>query len=103
MVRAALCGVLSFLPAFAFAEASLEVTVFSLGVPVSGVEVRLQNPGTDFSAVEKTDVLGKARFLALSTAGHYTLRVPGSETFYEATVEKLVLRSNFSRSVILSL
>lgn len=87
-----------------FAQAGLEVTVFHLqtGAPVPGVEVRLENAQTSLQAKELTNAQGKARFSALPTAGAYavTVAAPG---FYEARAESMVLRSNFDRSVTLTL
>ena len=93
------------LPASAFAQAALDVTVYNQQTqqPLAGVEVLVENPQTSFNAKETTNAQGKSRFAALSTAGAYTVRVAESTGFYEMKAENLTLRSNFERSVSLAL
>src|SRR5262245_61812895 len=82
-----------FVPAFAFAQAGLEVTVYnhSSQEPLAGVEVLVENAQTAFTAKETTNAVGKVRFAALSTAGAYTVRVAGSDAYHEARAENLTL------------
>ena len=89
----------------AFAQAAIEVTVFQAGAsqPGSGIEVVVENAQTAFVARATTDVQGKARFAPLSTAGAYTVRVAESPGYYEVKAVDLALRSNFDRSVTLTL
>jgi len=89
----------------AWADSGLEVTVFRQGSlePVAGAEVLVENPSIAFTARERTDALGQARFGPLSTAGAYTVTVAEGPGHYPARAEGLVLRSNFQHSVTLSL
>jgi len=89
----------------AFAQAGIEVTVFQAATqqPLAEIEVLVENPQTRYAAKARTDAQGKARFDALSTAGTYIVQVTETEGFLEAKVADLTLRSNFERSVVLSL
>jgi len=87
----------------AAAQAALEVTVFDEKQPVPGIEVLVENPATAWTGRQVTDTEGRARFAPLSTAGSYSVRVAESAGFYEAKASGLVLRSNFERSVRLTL
>ncbi|HVQ28480.1 MAG TPA: TonB-dependent receptor plug domain-containing protein, partial [Vicinamibacteria bacterium] len=90
--------------ALAIAQA-IEVTVFQAGVATAGagLEIVVENAETAYVSRATTDAQGKARFAPLSTAGTYTVRVPESPGYYEARADGLVLRSNFDRSVTLTL
>lgn len=89
----------------AWADSGLEVTVFRQGslAPVAGAEVRVENPSIAYTARERTDALGQARFGPLSTAGAYMVAVAEGPDHYAARAEGLVLRSNFQHAVTLSL
>jgi TonB-dependent Receptor Plug Domain/TonB dependent receptor len=88
----------------AFAQAALEVAVFAPGSkPAAGLEVRVDNGEITFTAKAVTDAMGKVRFAPLSTAGHYTVRVAEGPEYFEAKAEGLTLRSNFDRSLSLTL
>jgi outer membrane receptor for ferrienterochelin and colicin len=99
-----LLGLLA-LPSAAGAQAVIEVTVFNQQTqdPVAGAEVVLENTQTQYTARARSDERGKARFPALSTAGSYTVKASSGDAFYESKAEGVVLRSNFDRSVTLSL
>jgi outer membrane receptor for ferrienterochelin and colicin len=87
-----------------FAQAGMEVTVYGASQkPAAGVEVLLENGKTRFSARALTNDQGKARFSPLSTAGRYLVRVAESDAYYEVGAADLELRSNFDRSVTLTL
>jgi hypothetical protein len=103
--QAALSGFLLAAAGPLLAQAGLEVAVFSQGTaqPLAGIEVRVENPQTHFFAKDRTNAQGKVRFPALSTAGAYTVGIDESDAFYAAKAGDLVLRSNFDRSVTLSL
>jgi hypothetical protein len=101
---AATFAAVSLAGAFAFAQAALEVAVYGPGSkPAPGLEVRVLNPEITFTAKGVTDALGKVRFAPLSTAGHYTVSVPQSAEYFEAKAEGIVLRSNFDRTLSLTL
>ncbi|HXB57784.1 MAG TPA: TonB-dependent receptor [Vicinamibacteria bacterium] len=87
------------------AQAGLEVTVYQRGTqaPIPGVEVLVLNPQTNFRSLEVTNDQGKAHFAALSTAGTYDVGVAEGQAFYAVTARGLTLRSNFDRSVTLTL
>jgi outer membrane receptor for ferrienterochelin and colicin len=88
----------------AFAQAGIEVTVYGAGQrPAAGVEVVVGNAETHFTARASTDGQGKARFAPLSTAGRYDVEVAESDAYHGAKAIDLQLRSNFDRSVTLTL
>ncbi|HEX4966313.1 MAG TPA: TonB-dependent receptor [Thermoanaerobaculia bacterium] len=89
----------------AWAQASLEVTLrnASNDQPVAGAEVRLANPAIGFTTTGVTNGQGKVRFPSLPTAGEYALTAPQSADFEEGKADGINLRTNFDRSVTLSL
>ena len=103
VLLALLLTTVSSLPAFA--QASLEVTLRNAlnDQPVTGAEVRLENPATGFALSAPTNAQGKVRFPSLSTAGEYSLTVAESADFEEGKAGGVSLRSNVDRSVTLSM
>lgn len=104
--RRALASVALFAAcAVGLAQASLEVLVLDQanGEPVAAVTVNLDNLENGSSATATTNEQGKARFPLLSTAGRYVVSVPETPGHYELASEEVVLRSNFARSVTLTL
>jgi len=101
LLPAALLGISSV----CFAQASLEVLVLdqSTGAPIVAVPVNVQNVDSGSKASATTNDQGKTRFSSLSTGGQYVVSVPETARHYELASEKIVLRSNFERSVTLSL
>ncbi len=91
--------------AAAFAQTSLEVLVLdqSNGRPVAAVTVHLHNAETGSDTTSTTGGQGKTLFTGLSTNGRYVVRVPETPAFYELESDPIILRSNFERSVTLSL
>lgn len=88
----------------AFAQAGIEVTVYGAARrPAVDVEVVVENAETHFSSRASTDAQGKARFAPLSTAGRYVVEAAESDAYYGAKAVDLQLRSNFDRSVTLTL
>ena len=88
-----------------FAQANIDILVLSRadGKPVAGVIVKLDNTEIGYSASQTTNQQGKARFPALSTAGAYVVSVDGTGAFAEFHSNSIVLRTNFDRSVTISL
>ncbi len=100
-----LLGMLFAAAAAARAQVSLEVLVLdqSTGRPVAGAPVGLQNAETGTNATATTSDLGKVRFTSLSTSGRYVVSVAETAGYYELKSDPVTLRSNFARSVTLSL
>lgn len=85
-----------------FAEASLEVQVLDTSrQPLAGAAVTLENDSIGFSASAATNAQGKARFLALSTAGLYV--ASASSPAGEARSGEISLRTNTEASLTLVL
>lgn len=101
---AATCLATSLASASVSAQAALEVSVSHPDSRAAvGITVVVENPETAFAAKGATNAQGKVRFAPLSTAGHYTVRVEESAEHLETRAEALVLRSNFDRSLSLTL
>ena len=89
----------------AYAQAGLDVRVLNTqtGAPVEGALVRVTNERIGFNAQRRTSAQGTARWSGLSTSGQYDVFVEETDTFYEARVENVSLRANYTRSVTLLL
>ena len=84
-------------------QAGIEVTVFNVESRTFApdVPVSLSNPTIGFTAEQRTDDQGKARFSGLPTSGEYVVFIEQTEEFLEARSEPISLRSNFTRSVVM--
>ncbi len=104
LMKALFCVFIALAPAAsAFAQASLEATLFNLdtNLPLVGIEVFLANPDIGYAESKTTNAQGKVFFAGLSTAGVYEAFVPQSTEFNEARAGDIRLRSNEKRSVVL--
>ncbi|MDZ4701886.1 MAG: TonB-dependent receptor [Rhodothermales bacterium] len=98
------CFIIAFLPATgAFAQASLEATVFNLitNQPLVGVVVHLENQDIGYAEAKTSNAQGKVFFAGLTTAGVYETFVRQSTEYNEARAGDIRLRSNEKRSVVL--
>ena len=89
----------------AFAQEQLEVTVSNLSnqEPIAGITVRVENTPIGYQSQKETNSQGKVQFSGLSTSGSYTVSVPESDQYFEARAENILLRSNTTSSVNLSI
>jgi len=104
LMKRLVCFIIAFLPATgAFAQASLEATVFNLitNQPLVGVVVHLENQDIGYAEAKTSNAQGKVFFAGLTTAGVYETFVRQSTEYNEARAGDIRLRSNEKRSVVL--
>ena len=92
-------------PLPALGESNLDVTILDANskLPINGLSVTLQNPGTGFDGTAVTDDQGRARFGGLATSGAYVVKTPDTATYGSGDSDALQLRSTFDRAVTLLL
>ena len=73
------------------------------GAPAADVEVVIENPGTGFRRVARTDSQGLLRLEGLTTSGQFRISTAASAAYDAAEQQALTLRSNFSSSITLRL
>lgn len=86
-------------------QAGIQVLVVDAanGAPVADAEIMVRNRELAIERSARTDGRGQVRLEALSTGGSYTIAFGGSAAFAPAQGAPIALRSNFTRSVTLSL
>jgi outer membrane receptor protein involved in Fe transport len=96
---------MNLLPAAVWAQASLEITVFSAvsGQPVPALPLTVTNPSIGFSTAQTTDDQGKVRLYSLATSGDYVVQTGESEDYFAYASGAIRLRSNGQSSVSLLL
>ncbi|HEX8530300.1 MAG TPA: Plug domain-containing protein, partial [Cytophagales bacterium] len=105
MQRVLFILLMNLLPAAAWAQASLEITVFSAvsGQPVPSLPLTVTNPSIGFSTAQTTDAQGKVRLYGLATTGTYVVQTGESEEYFAYASGAIRLRSNGQSSVSLLL
>ncbi len=73
------------------------------GAPAADVEVVIDNPGTGFRRVARTDAQGLLRLEGLTTSGQFRISTAASAAYDATEPQALTLRSNFSSSITLRL
>jgi outer membrane receptor protein involved in Fe transport len=86
-------------------QAGIQISVVDAlsGAPAADVEVVIENPGTGFRRVARTDAQGLLRLEGLTTSGQFRISTAASATYDAAEPQSLSLRSNFSSSITLRL
>ncbi|WP_156255321.1 TonB-dependent receptor [Sandarakinorhabdus oryzae] len=86
-------------------QAGIQIAVVdaATGAPLAGVEVTIDNPGTGFRRVAKSDAQGLVRLEGLSTGGQYRVAAAASADHDAAPAQTVDLRSYFASSITLRL
>ena len=86
-------------------QAGIQISVVDAlsGAPAADVEVVIENPGTGFRRVARTDAQGLLRLEGLTTSGQFRISTAASAAYDAAEPQSLTLRSNFSSSITLRL
>lgn len=86
-------------------QAGIQISVVDAvsGAPAADVEVVIENPGTGFRRMARTDAQGLLRLEGLTTSGQFRISTAASAAYDAAEPQSLTLRSNFSSSITLRL
>jgi hypothetical protein len=86
-------------------QAGIQISVVDAvsGAPAADTEVVIENPGTGFRRVARTDAQGLLRLEGLTTSGQFRISTAASAAYDATEPQSLTLRSNFSSSITLRL